>query len=243
MPRTRRRIGAVLTILLALAVVAPVAVLAAGGTFTDDDSSVFEPDIEWMAANGITAGCNPPKNDNYCPNDNVTRGQMAAFLKRLATKNVVNAGNAVTLADQPASNYETPIWATVSTSAIAGTLVSAGTVWADIIVDLPADGYLLITGMGTVRDLTDNNQTLWWIQLDTPTCSTVSSVVDAIAFGYASVASGGLRQTVTISGGVPVAAGTHTVALCASASASEATEVWATTMTAMFTVSGVVPAP
>jgi hypothetical protein len=62
----------------------PVAVMAAGGTFTDDDNSVFEMDIEWLAAHGITAGCNPPANDHYCPDANVTRGQMAAFLHRLA---------------------------------------------------------------------------------------------------------------------------------------------------------------
>jgi hypothetical protein len=52
------------------------------GTFIDDDDSVFEPDIERLAAAGITRGCNPPTNDRYCPNNNVTRGQMAAFLVR-----------------------------------------------------------------------------------------------------------------------------------------------------------------
>ena len=50
--------------------------------FIDDDGSVFEADIEWMAATGITKGCNPPTNDRFCPNDSVTRGQMAAFLVR-----------------------------------------------------------------------------------------------------------------------------------------------------------------
>ena len=50
--------------------------------FVDDDSSVFEADIERLAAAGITRGCNPPSNDRYCPNDTVTRGQMAAFLVR-----------------------------------------------------------------------------------------------------------------------------------------------------------------
>ena len=53
-----------------------------GGTFTDDNDSVFEADIEALAAADITRGCNPPSNDRYCPDDNVTRGQMAAFLYR-----------------------------------------------------------------------------------------------------------------------------------------------------------------
>lgn len=52
------------------------------GRFVDDDATVFEGDIEWLAAAGITAGCNPPDNDRFCPDDPVTRGQMAAFLNR-----------------------------------------------------------------------------------------------------------------------------------------------------------------
>lgn len=52
------------------------------GTFWDDDDSVFENAIEQLAASGITVGCNPPTNDRFCPDDSVTRGQMAAFLKR-----------------------------------------------------------------------------------------------------------------------------------------------------------------
>lgn len=50
--------------------------------FVDDAGSVFEDDINAIAAAGITLGCNPPTNDNYCPNDNVTRAQMASFIVR-----------------------------------------------------------------------------------------------------------------------------------------------------------------
>lgn len=52
-------------------------------TFVDDDGSVFEVDIEWLAATGVTKGCNPPVNDQFCPDEVVTRGEMAAFLNRL----------------------------------------------------------------------------------------------------------------------------------------------------------------
>jgi hypothetical protein len=52
------------------------------GTFCDDDGSVFEGSIEWLVSEGITVGCNPPTNDRFCPNDQVTRGQLAAFLVR-----------------------------------------------------------------------------------------------------------------------------------------------------------------
>ena len=43
---------------------------------------LFEGDITWLAAEGITLGCNPPLNDRYCPDDSVTREQMATFLVR-----------------------------------------------------------------------------------------------------------------------------------------------------------------
>jgi hypothetical protein len=52
------------------------------GVFRDDDTSVFEHHIDWLALTGITHGCNPPVNDRFCPGDTVTRGQMAAFLTR-----------------------------------------------------------------------------------------------------------------------------------------------------------------
>ena len=50
--------------------------------FTDDDSSIFEADIQALAAAGITAGCNPPSNDRFCPDRDLTRAQLAAFLER-----------------------------------------------------------------------------------------------------------------------------------------------------------------
>lgn len=51
--------------------------------FLDDDGHVFEvPAITWLATEGITKGCNPPLNFNFCPDDNVTRAQMAGFLRR-----------------------------------------------------------------------------------------------------------------------------------------------------------------
>jgi hypothetical protein len=50
--------------------------------FDDDNGSVFQGAIERLAQAGVTVGCNPPDNTNFCPDDFVTRGQMAAFLVR-----------------------------------------------------------------------------------------------------------------------------------------------------------------
>lgn len=61
---------------------AAVAALPPGGTFSDDNGNVHEANIEAIANAGITKGCNPPGNDRFCPDDTVTRGQMAAFLNR-----------------------------------------------------------------------------------------------------------------------------------------------------------------
>ncbi|HVR78680.1 MAG TPA: peptidoglycan DD-metalloendopeptidase family protein [Acidimicrobiia bacterium] len=52
------------------------------GSFRDDDHSVHEANIDKIFAQGITLGCNPPTNDQFCPERNITRGEMAAFIAR-----------------------------------------------------------------------------------------------------------------------------------------------------------------
>jgi hypothetical protein len=47
--------------------------------FTDDEASEHEPDINRLAASGITRGCTPT---TYCPLAPVTREQMVTFLYR-----------------------------------------------------------------------------------------------------------------------------------------------------------------
>jgi hypothetical protein len=54
-----------------------------GGQFWDDEGSVHEANIDIMYDEGITRGCNPPDNDKFCPTRQITRGEMAAFLRRL----------------------------------------------------------------------------------------------------------------------------------------------------------------
>jgi hypothetical protein len=52
------------------------------GYFRDDEESVHQIDIDKLFEAGITKGCNPPLNDQYCPQREITRGEMAAFLRR-----------------------------------------------------------------------------------------------------------------------------------------------------------------
>ncbi len=73
----------------------------------DIASSVFTNDIVWLANEGITKGCNPPTNDQYCPNNNVTRGQMAAFLVRFL--GLTSIDSAVAFHDISGSVFEDDI--------------------------------------------------------------------------------------------------------------------------------------
>lgn len=49
--------------------------------FADDDGSIFEDDIEWLASVGVTTGCDA-EGEQFCPHDSVIRSHMAAFLHR-----------------------------------------------------------------------------------------------------------------------------------------------------------------
>ncbi len=63
-----------------LARAAELTVGAGRNYFSDDDSSIHEPNIDRIAAAGITTGC---ATWTYCPAGPVTREQMAAFLHRI----------------------------------------------------------------------------------------------------------------------------------------------------------------
>ena len=50
--------------------------------FNDDNGHIFEGGINRLRAAGITQGCNPPVNNRFCPDREMTRGEMAAMLAR-----------------------------------------------------------------------------------------------------------------------------------------------------------------
>ncbi len=50
-----------------------------GASFADDDGSPHEVDIERLVELGVTRGCSETE---YCPENSITRGQMAAFVRR-----------------------------------------------------------------------------------------------------------------------------------------------------------------
>ncbi|MCP3997683.1 MAG: hypothetical protein GY722_21880 [bacterium] len=72
--------------------------------FDDDDGSSFESSINRLAAAGITSGCG---NRKYCPNETITREQMAAFLVRGYGLTGSTSGNPFT--DDDGSPFEDQI--------------------------------------------------------------------------------------------------------------------------------------
>lgn len=68
--------------------------------FTDDNNQ-FQSEIRFIARAGITLGCNPPKNDRFCPRDPVTRQEMASFLVRMLD---LRGGGSNPFTDVSASN-------------------------------------------------------------------------------------------------------------------------------------------
>ena len=104
-----KRIRVVILGVTAAVLLAATAASAAPTKFKDVPSDhTFSVAINWMAENGITRGCNPPTNDMFCPDDYVTRGQMSAFLKRLADSDVMPAGAQGPKGDKGATGAQGP---------------------------------------------------------------------------------------------------------------------------------------
>lgn len=72
--------------------------------FTDDNGSIFEPDVDKLATAGVTLGCAPGL---FCPNGLVTRGEMAAFLSRILK--LPNPGDVDLFVDDNGSTFELDI--------------------------------------------------------------------------------------------------------------------------------------
>jgi hypothetical protein len=84
-PRRRFIVVGVAVLLLAL----PIAV-SASHQFSDvPTSSTYHTSVSRLVGAGLTGGCGGGK---YCPNDAVTRGQMAAFLNRGLGRGMQDAG-------------------------------------------------------------------------------------------------------------------------------------------------------
>lgn len=122
-PKPWIRLG--LVALVTALIVAPLTAVA-GHLFGDvPDSNTFHDDISWLADTGITRGCNPPANDQFCPDDPVTRAQMAAFLHRFAGELSPRAAYAAVEDAPDGSDYSLPV---EITAPAPGVVLTHGTV-------------------------------------------------------------------------------------------------------------------
>lgn len=133
MKRRRLIIGAV-----ALMLVVPTSAYA-GHYFTDVPSDyTFHNEITWLADAGVTRGCNPPANTEFCPDDGVTRGQMAAFMERFYNN----------LVPDPAGIGFTGRSTSATPHAGNGAVLQLD-------LDIPASGVLVLEANAEVSNLTD----------------------------------------------------------------------------------------
>lgn len=142
-PAGRRRRGiAIAAILLALLVALPSSLLATG--FVDlNPGSIHNPDISAIADAGITKGCTDAQ--HYCPNDHVTREQMASFLARSAgLGGNPPVANARTLEGYAPGDL---LRAALGTGKAVDTLTLSEQTIATVEITAPQAGYLLVSGV------------------------------------------------------------------------------------------------
>ena len=197
--------------------------------FTDvPNSNIFHGDISWLADAGVTLGCNPPANDAFCPGDNVTREQMAAFMRRLAVNQVVDAKTAVN-ADNAADadkldGLDSTAFRSIAASASFDTTVAGGpTALASVTgFDLPAAGgaILATANVGAAEDSAPQLG-LFWIEIDgSGSCD--GTVVEGFVF-WETVTSGIDNGAALAS--AAVSAGSHRVDVCHAGFVAETTDV------------------
>jgi hypothetical protein len=209
------RTRALLIVGIAIALMVP-AMAFASHTFNDvPDDNVFHDDISWLADAGVTLGCNPPTNDLFCPTDNVSRGQMAAFLRRFSDHlDVEGLADLVELKANSADVYtKADVDAAVASSSAAGYtssdigegLTAAASTLLSLAIDTPADGVLIVDGMVNMvaAGTAAGASVVCWIGLDSTTETGAHGVQDL----------SGAVQDWTDSRGFDVTAGSHTLTL------------------------------
>lgn len=235
MARTPKRSVTIVAVVALVLGAIPLGIMAAHN-FTDvPNDHVFHGDIEWLAEADVTRGCNPPANTLFCPEDNVTRGQMAAFLNRLANNQVVNAATAQTantantadtaghadtaddadtLDGMDSSAFDTFIVA----GALAG-FVELGepVTLTDVSFTAPSNGHMALTGTTSFAFSGEDlfADAFFWVQLNNDDC-TAGEPIPA-GFTHGTTAPDGtepLLNSAAFTTGIEVPAGSHTLTLC-----------------------------
>jgi len=143
-----RRTGVILGVALALAMAPTLAM--AGVLFNDvPNTSPYFVDIAAIATYGVTTGCG---GGNYCPDDFVTREQMAAFLNRLGA---LSAGKTPVTNAARLDGYEAADLARLganSTNIASVVLTNAEVTFLNVSLTAPTYGYVLVNVAMTGRE-------------------------------------------------------------------------------------------
>jgi hypothetical protein len=118
----RGRLGGSLVVLVAaLALAVPLA--WATHTFDDvPDASPHHADVTAIKNAGVTAGCNPPANNLYCPDSPVRRDQMATFMRRGLGRVTGTTGESTQVGSGPAFGPLVDVASTnISVPGVSGT--------------------------------------------------------------------------------------------------------------------------
>lgn len=224
--RSRQRLRTILTIVVTALLVAPAAAIASHGFNDVDSGDFFHEAVDWMKDNGVTVGCNPSGgNTKYCPDDPVTRGEMAVFLQRLDTKNVfLRPGEKATDSDKldglDGTYYANPI-AIATGSFFDGTHITSDGEVARLTLSAPAAGDVIAHHSSSWD--TDNDYTVvMWIEphnsgsecnsrIDGDALPGTWSLTSVYAGELATYSSASMAATGADAG---VSKGTHVYSLC-----------------------------
>jgi hypothetical protein len=243
-------------LVLAFLMIVPLAAYA-GSVFDDvDDTDTHIDGITFMKDSGVSVGCDA--NNNYCPQDNVTRAQMATFMYRLSGNDPATAPSVVAASAAEADSATTADAAATAALAAdsdalegyaASDLVRASfattgsqgdfgetdpTSIASTSVEAPVDGILLIWG----------NTNLEW-DVDSAAATYARMRMELYVDGADADASYQRvhvedtldwdGHTVTMQAAVPVTAGAHTVDIYAERQSGTALAFfWKSDITTLF---------
>ena len=212
-------------------VATPIAVYATHQFSDVSDSAFFSNSVTWMKDNGITVGCNPPANTQYCPNDNVSRGEMAVFLKRLSEKKVVDAATAVFAEDADkldgldSTAFDTFIVSDETKSEdqgpIGGTSGTTPFELAETTFNVPVAAFAAVTASTSFSGVGGLSSVVAWLQVDNGDCF---DFIVAPGAGWSGGSSTGASDAdeVTVTSVVALSAGLHTLTFCFQAFGSAA---------------------
>jgi hypothetical protein len=239
----RRWVRIALIVGVTALVVAPLTAVASH-SFTDvPDTHTFHEDIEWLKDTGVTIGCNPPENTEFCPERFTSRGEMSAFMHRYAQfidaedGTPGEADNADTL-----DGFDAEALASRAGFASSDDLPDEATSLEDTIV-APAAGIIVVSGSADVGVTADG----------TPDSLVCVATLDGneIEGSSMSISSDDTNDDVgdeicSTNAATVVGAGTYEVGFAVTPEAASAYDLGAGTMTAVwvpFDGSGEVPTP